>query len=65
MIAPKMVHLRLEADLVKELDYLTVEYDLYRTDLIEMMLEIGLDEIKSGAWDMKEIVEEFFEEDGE
>ena len=61
MVASKLVHIRLEADLIKQLDYLTVEHDLYRTDLIEMLLEIALEEIENGGWDLESIVEEYFD----
>ena len=62
MPLPKLIHLRLERDLVKRLDYLTVEYDLYRTDLIEMLLEVAVEKVESGEWDMDALAEEFFEE---
>ena len=63
MAAPKLIHLRLESDLVKHLDYLTVEHDLYRTDLIEMLLEAAVEAVQEGEWDLTELVQEFFEED--
>ena len=60
MTEPKMVHIRLEPDLVRNLDYLTVDYDLYRTDLIEMLLEEAYDKVTSNEWDLNKIKEEFF-----
>ena len=59
----KMIHIRLEADLVKRLDHLAVDYDLFRTDAIEMLLEVAVKHAESGEWDMDEMVEEFFEEE--
>ena len=65
MTQPKLVHLRLEPELVKQLDFLTVEHDLYRTDLIEMLLEAALEAVESGEWDVAELAELFFEDDDE
>ena len=63
MTEPKLIHIRIEPGLVRNLDYLTVDYDLFRTDLIEMLLEEAYERVKSGDWDLNKIKEEFFTAD--
>ena len=59
---PRPVHIRIERDLLRAIDHLCAEYDLYRTDAIEMLLEAAIDAIEEGEWDMEQIAEEFWEE---
>lgn len=65
MLAPKVIHLRLERDLVKRLDQLTVDYDLFRTDVIEMLLEEAVDMVEEGELNLEEQIENFFEKEEE
>ncbi len=62
---PKTIVIRLEPELVRRLDLLTIDFDLYRTDLIEMLLEEALECIDRGDWDMDELSDEYFEEEEE
>jgi hypothetical protein len=64
---PRLIHLRIERDLVKRIDRVAVEHDLNRTDLIEMLLEVVMDKVDEDDpdWDIEDLVDEFFDEDDE
>ena len=56
------VLLRLEPELVRQIDHLTVDFDIYRTYLIELLVRKGLQEVDSGVWSLKEMIHEFLEQ---
>ncbi len=65
MPAPKPVHIRIERDLLKRIDYLCADHDMFRTDAIEMLLEKSFEAIEDGDWDIDEIVAKYEEDEEE
>ena len=65
MSAPSAVHIRIERDLLRRIDHMCAEFDLFRTDAIEMLLEAAMDAVDDNEWDPQELVNEFFEEEAE
>ena len=63
MATSKAVHIRIESDLLKRIDHLCADFDLFRTDAIEMLLETAMNAIENDEWDAEELVDEFFDED--
>ena len=63
MTTVRPVHIRIERDLLRRIDHFCADYDLFRTDAIEMLVEVAMDKIESDEWDAEAIVAEFFEED--
>ena len=63
MITPKAVHIRIERELLRRIDHLCADYDLYRTDAIEMLLEAAMEAIDDNRWDPEDLVAEFYEDE--
>ena len=55
MAETKAVNLKLDAELVKRLDHLAVDYDVFRADLIEAMLLEAVEKTETGEWDIAEV----------
>ena len=54
----RMVQVRLDTDLVKELDHITVDLDVYRAEIIAELLRRGLPLFRTGTWSVEEQVSE-------
>lgn len=65
MTTPRPVHIRIERELVRRIDHLCADYDLFRTDAIEMLLEAAMDAVDAEEWNVEELIEEFTEEEDE
>ena len=62
---PRPVHIRIEPELLRRIDHLCADFDLFRTDAIEMLIEAAMDAIDDEEWDAVALVEEFLAEEEE
>ena len=65
MTTPRAVHIRIERELLRRVDHLCADYDLFRTDAIEMLIEAAMDAVDDEEWNVEEMVEEFFQKEDE
>lgn len=59
MAKVKPIIVRLDEDLVDELDQLGVEIGLSRTDTVEALLEVALERVEAKEWDIQKIARAF------
>ena len=62
MDSPKAIIVRIEPELVDRIDRLGVDVGLSRTDTVEALLELAMDNVDEGKWDMQQVARQFREE---